>query len=227
MALSISNSALKARMDGAQPGTLADAFRIIKIGSVIRALLTFLRKKAPAASAYELATLQALVLPDDAKAQSLSRVFVRAGAANGEFAVVAPGTTPTTGQAAVSSAGNIVFLAADAVTNADVSYQPDRYDAFEATRGVVANVLSLPAAYTDRGVIAAFEVESLAGGSVGKKIVLAPGAGAPAAGQARLNIAKTTVTFAGADAVTSARVKFSVASATDVDALLEAASSVM
>ncbi len=61
----------------------------------------------------------------------------------------------------------------------------------------------------------------MSGTSVGKKIILAPGAGAPAAGQARLNIAKTTVTFAVADAVTRARVKILLATQFDLQTLLD------
>jgi len=51
-----------------------------------------------------------------------------------------------------------------------------------------------------------FYTLAVAAGATGRKVVLVPGSGAPAAGQARLNLAKTTVTFAGADAVTSATV---------------------
>jgi len=230
MTLAISSTSLKSRMDGAQPNTIADAFRIVQIGSVLRALLTSLRKKNPVAagaSPYDLATLHVVQLPDDAKAHSISRAYVRAGGVTGELAVVAPGVTPTTGQCAVTPAGNLAFLAADAITNVDAVYQPEKYDAFEATLTVTANVLTLPPGLVARGVVSLMEAEGTLGTAAGKKIVLVPGAGAPAAGQARLNIAKSTVTFAVADAITQARVKFAVASLTDVDALLEAASSVM
>jgi len=221
MTIGISATSLKSTLDNANPNTLPDKFRTIKVGSVLRAGTTFLRKKTPVASSYSLATLLALVLPDDAKAHNIHRAYARtATAGQGELAVVAYGTTPATGQIAVGPNGDIVTLAADAITSVDVVYQPEKQDIQETTLAVAANVLTLPSQFTGQGVINLLEVEATIGTSVGKKIVLVPGAGAPAAGQARLNLDKSTVTFAAADAVTQARVKFSTVPTTDVDALL-------
>lgn len=229
--MTIVNSAtsLKSELNKVSPQFLADALRIVKFGDVVRGLPTTLRKKDPVASSYQLATLHALALPDSAKAAFIFRAYARATSAAGplgELAVVGPGVTPATGEIAVAPNGDIVTLAADAYTSVDVHYLPTKYDLGEVTLPVVANVLTLPVAATTPGVVRIFEAEALVGTSVGKKIILMPGAGAPAAGQARANLALTTVTFAVADAVTSARVKFGIVSAADLDALLEAESTV-
>jgi len=216
------SESLKNNVNKADPNTLADYLRQLGIGDILRALPTTLRKKAPVADAGSLATLQAVVLPDDAKACTISRATVRAGGVTGELAVVAYGATPTTGQIAVAPNGDIVTLATDAITDLDVVYSPEKADPFEITLPVATHVLTIPATFTSKGVVLLLEAVATKGTATGKKIVLAPGAGAPAAGQARLNIAKSTVTFAVADAVTEATVKFVTASAIDVDALLTA-----
>lgn len=229
MTVNINQGGLKTSINRANPNTLADAARLVALGDVLRASPTFLRKKAPAASSNVLATLLALSLNDDAKASTILRAYARtATAGTGELTVVAFGTTPTTGQIAVAPNGDIVTLAADAITSLDVLYQPEKGDVYEQEVDVATNVLTIPTQFTSNvpgvagGVILLHEAVATVGTATGNKIILVPGAGAPAAGQARLNLAKTTVTFAGADAVTRARIKFSVVSATDVDALLNA-----
>jgi hypothetical protein len=228
--ITVLENSLKNKLDAANPNVLADGMRIIKIGDVVRALPTYLRKKNPDAagvSPHDLATLDVLQLPDDAKALSGLRAYARAGAgALGELTVAATYATPIAGQVAVTPAGNLAFLAADAYTDVDVVYIPEKYDLLEFELTVTADVLTLPPAATTPGVIFAMEVEATVATSTGKKIILAPGAGAPAAGQSRLNLAKTTITFAAADVVTKARVKLAIAAHTDVDALLTAPSTI-
>jgi hypothetical protein len=211
-----SNDTNHTSFNRANPNSLPDLFRLAKVGDLLAGHLPqHLRKTNPdaaGASPYNLATLDALVMPDKAKAQNILRAYARAGAGTlGVLAIVASGTTPGAGEIAVGPNGNIVVLAADAWTDLDVSYQPEGGDVVESFFPVVANVLTLPASITLLGVVLLAEVEVVAGTATGKKIVLVPGAGAPAAGQARLNLAKSTVTFAAADAVTRARVKVVVA----------------
>ena len=224
MTITVKEQSLKNQFNAAGPNVLPDGFRTIKLGDVLRALPTYLRKKNPdlaGVSPYDLATLDVLQLPDDAKATFLFRATARAGsAAAGELTAAALYATPLTTQFAITPAGNIAFLGTDAYTDVDIIYMPEKYDLLEIELTVAANVLTLPPAATGPGVVFMMEAEATAGGAVGKKIILAPGAGAPAAGQARLNLAKTTVTFAGADAVTKARVKLGISSAVDLDALL-------
>lgn len=224
MTITVKEQSLKNQFNAAGPNTLPDGFRVVKLGNVLRALPTFLRKKnadAAGVSPYDLATLDVLQLPDDAKAHNIFRAYARAGTGTlGERTVAALHATPAAGEVAVTPAGNIAFLAADAYTDVDVVYMPDKYDIAEVELTVTASVMTLPVALTTPGVTFLMEAEATVGTSLGKKIILAPGAGAPAAGQARLNLAKSTVTFAVADAVTKARVKLAISAAVDVDALL-------
>lgn len=226
MTISTSATSLKSVLDNANPNTLADKFRALKIGSCIRAMTTFLRKKVPAASSYQLATLHAHVLPDDAKASTILRAFSRTGGVTGELVVKLYGVTPGTGEIAVGPNGDIVVLAADAITSLDVTYQPEKQDVYELTLDVPAatGICAIPASFVSQGVINLLEAEALTGTVTGRKIVLVPGA-APATTQARLSAAKNTVLFnLATDVVTSARIKFSVVPTTDVDALLTAES---
>ncbi len=221
MTINVLDNSLKNALNLANPNGFADAMRVLKFGNMLRANRTFLRKKAPAADAGSLATLQAIVLADDGKASSIERAYARtATAGQGELTVVAYGATPATGQIAVGPNGNLVVLASDAILSLDVSYHPDKYDLAEVTLPVAANAAALPVQATAKGVIMLLEVIVTAGTATGKKIVLVPGAGAPAAGQARLNLAKDTVSFAAADAVTAATFKLALVPDTDVDALL-------
>lgn len=217
---------LKDAVNSGNPNVLADQFRLLELGSMFKALPTFLRKKVPAASASSLATLLAVALPSDGKATTVIRATSKAGAVTGELALVAYGVTPATGEIAVGPNGDIVTLAADAITDLDVTYMPEKCDVVDLTLPVVSNVLTIPATFTSKGVVLLMEATADAGTATGAKIVLVPGAGAPAAGQARLNIAKSTVTFAVADAVTSATVKLGVTSAADVAALLSATATI-
>lgn len=208
----------KESIDKADPNSLADLVRKTKLGSWWKSLVARLWKKVPAASPYQLATVHAIALPDDAKASVVKRAYSRAATAGtGELTIVAYGATPATGQIAVAPNGDLAVLAADAHLLVDVEYDPTGGDVKEYTLPVAADTLTLPTTITGTLLM---EAEALVGTSVGKKIVLVPGAGAPAAGQARLNVAKTAITFAAADAVTSARVKVLQAPETDTTALL-------
>ena len=233
MAITLNPNSLKTAFDTALLSTIADAAAIAKLGSVLRALPTFLRIKnmvtAPV-SPYQLSTVQTLTLPDDAKAATILTAYARTATAGaGVLTVAAVGATPTTGQIAVAPNGDIVTLAADAITNVDVIYQPNKYDLFEVVLPVVAatGLMALPAAFTSKGVVFLLEGEALVGTAIAKKIVVVPGAGATAAGQVKLDVAKANVMFNIADAITSARVKFAVSSAVDLDALLTGASNLI
>lgn len=217
-------------LDRANPITIADQLRLLRLGHLFLGQMNQHKRKVnPSAlgvNAYNLATLHALQLPDRARAVSVVRATVRAGGVTGELTPVAFGVTPTTGQIAVAPNGDIVVLASDAITDMDVTYVSERGDVMGTVQAdaslpfyslglyfpVVSNVLTLPTSgWGARGNLLLLEAEAINATATGKKIPLIPGAGAPAAGQARLNLAKTTVTFAGADAVTRARVKLLIA----------------
>lgn len=201
-----------ASLNRADPNTIADVLRQIAFGRVMVGQIPqcIRRKDGSVNSPYNLATLGTIVLPNEAKAASIVRATAIAGtAAAGELAAQAFGATPATTQIAVAPNGDLVFLLTDAYTAVDVTYIPERGFSVETFFPVVSNVLTLPNSVVGggKGVALLTEAEAVSGTSTGKKIILVPGSGAPSAGQCRLNLAKTTVTFATADAVTRARVK--------------------
>lgn len=211
---------------------VGDILRLVRLGDLMRGnLVQHVRAFSMVASGTgaQLATLLGARLPDKSKAAVILRATARAGSVTGELTPVAYGTTPATTQIAVAPNGDIVTLLTDAITSLDIVYIPERGLVLELTLPVVTNVATIPASYTANGIILLEEAEAVAAGATGSKIVLVPGAPAPAAGQARLNVAKTTVTFAGADAVTRARIKvlYGLPAAASLDGILSASPSII
>ena len=207
----------KDSLNAANPNNLADLLREFDLGDFLRAMPTQLHAQAPAADASNLSTVRVVKLPDDAKACTVLRATGKAGSVTGEFAPQAFGTTPATTQVAVTPCGDIAFIGTDAPTNVDLAYVPERGEVMEFTLDVASHVLTIPSPYASR-VKLLLEAEATTGTTLGKKVILIPGSSAPSATQARLNVAKTTVTFATADAVTKARVKVLLAPASSVAA---------
>lgn len=207
------------------PNSINDALRKIRFGDFLMGQTIQARRAVnmdlQGVSAYNVATLDTLVLPDLSKAALILRATSRAGGVTGELTIVAYGTTPTAGQIAVAPNGNIVTLGSDAVTDLDIVYAPERGDVIDAVFPVVSGVLTLPTtgAYARKPILL-LEAEGIEGSVLGKKIVLTPGT-TPATLQARLNVAKTQVLFnSGTDALTRARVKMLVAPAFDFQAIV-------
>lgn len=198
------------------PHNLADLLRKAGLGDLLaKHLPQHYHKQNPdaaGANAYNLATLDVIVLPDNQKAQNVLRGYARAAGTGtpGELTVDPPNTTPGAGDIAVTPSGDIAFLASEVWTDVDFSYQPVDGEVVESYFPVASDTLTLPVSVTTPGVILAAEVEAVEGTATGKKIILAPG-GSPNAGQCALNLAKSAIAFAGADAVTRARVKLVVA----------------
>lgn len=230
--------------DQANPNQIGNLLQSAKLGRLLLGQLPQVRRKVDlsVASPYALATLGVFQLPEEGKASTIQAAYARAGGvALGPLTIVAPGVTPATTQIAVTPNGDIACLLSDAYTSVDILFTPERGDSLGLDRDgnvnnvsapgnvypVVSNVITLPATLTARGVVLLMEAEALTGTSTGKKIVLAPGAGAPAAGQARLNLAKSTITFAVADAVTRARIKLLVCAADDLGNILTATQSII
>ena len=222
---------LKDAIDRAHPATLPDSFRTIAFGKLLRGQIPqVLRNKAgDGGNSSQVATLETLALPEDARAALIMRADCRTGTGAGVLAVQAYGTTPGSGQIAVAPNGDIVMLTADNNEGVDVTYIPERGDVVEVALPCTASVLTIPAALTARGVIALLSANatSAAPGLTGQKIVLVPGA-APATTKANLNVAKTQVLFnVATDLVTAATVRLLVAAAADLDTLLEANSNIV
>ncbi len=199
-------------LNKADINTLADQLRVMLFGDLLLGQMNQTKRKVNpttlGTSSYTLATLHALRLPDRSRAAVIHRATVRAGGVTGELTPAAYGATPTTGQIAVAPNGDIVVLAADAITDMDIVYASERGEVIEVVFPVVSNVLTFPTAgYWARGVSLLLEAEAIVATSTGKKIVVVPGNGATTAGQAKLNLAKGTVIFNGTDAVTRARVR--------------------
>lgn len=221
---------LRQHLDYANPSTLADSLRALGLGGMLRALPTMLRRKLPAADASQLATVQSIGLAADGRAASILRAYALSTSAAGtlgELAVQAYGTTPADAQIAVAPNGDIVVLAASAYTSIDVQYMPEKYDLVSLIGLPVVpgtGVCALPASVTTPGVSFIVKATAQAGTSTGVKRVFVPAAGAPAAGQVRLDVAKVNAQFAVADAVSLCDLQLAVSCAIDVDAVLEAPS---
>lgn len=214
-------------LDGANPNTLADTFRLLKLGTQMRqAMPVTLRRVNPAsaaaeAHAYQLSTLAVIALPDDCKAHTILRAtgLTTGNAGTGELTVEPYGTTPATTQIAVAPNGDIVFLEADEITSVDITYIPEKMDVVEFTAVPVAGVVTLP---TSLKAVLLMEAEILAGTHTGKNIIVVPGAAPGTTLQANLSVSKLLVQFDnGADAPTSVRIKLGIVSAVDFNAAME------
>lgn len=221
--LGVGANNLKMELDCGVPGRVADALRMAKLGTRLRSFSTSLYRQAPAlGNPYDGTAVPVITLPDDAKAQTIGRVYARAGTAGtGEMTVVAPGATLASGQVQVTPSGNIAFLAADAITDVDVDYKPLRADVVTFVGSPASGVIALPTQITSLGAIVIIEAEATAGGAGGKLRVLAPGSGTPATGQCRLSVNKATVLVYAADGATSVRLKLGIVPKIDENAMLE------
>lgn len=234
MALKDYSNTVLNRLNTALLGWLSTGLQLIAFGQVLRSMRTFLRGKTVDATInpYVFPTnVNSLTLPESAKCHTIKSVYARAGTGTLGLLTIDHGlhdavnTAPAAGHCSVSPNGELIFASADAWTKLDIVYEPEKYDVIEYVGPVAANVMALPAWITAKGVIFMIEAESLVGTLTGKLIVQVPTDAAPATTKANLKLAKDNVNFAVADAVTSARVKLAVASAVDVDAVLEANSS--
>jgi hypothetical protein len=220
-------SSLKNALNRANLQSLTALFELIGLGNVFRALSVAKRGVAPGAVAsnpYVVASgAQPYTLPDDAKAKAIDYVYARKGTGTAGLLTVdtTAATAPAAGHCKIAPTGDILFASADAWTSLDIVYVPEKQDTYEISGlSVASNAATIPAS---AGLaVMAMEIQSLAGTKTGALEVLLAG-GSPSTGQACLSADKTQVLFASADAVTSCRVKLGVASAIDLDAVLEAA----
>jgi hypothetical protein len=183
---------------------IADAFRGVALGDVLRGLPVYLRGVAPnnSGTPQNVSTEGVVQLPEDAKAAFIFRCTVKAsGVADGEFTIEPYGTTPATTEVAVAPNGDIVFLASDAVTSADIIYLPQKGDVLGNNQysklGVTSLTLSvlstgqalLPAPYAGLAVLLmqANVTAAGTGGVTGQKQILVPASAATAAGTAALS----------------------------------------
>ena len=143
------------------------------------------------------------VLPDAAKASALVDVFVSAGGVDGQFTAVAPNSTPLTTECAINEDGDVLFLVADAVTEAEITYLSCEGDVFTDTLDVAANVGLLNSGRHARVILSAFDTSS---GSPVALTVLARASTNPAAGNTKIDTTGASLRFEAA--VTSATVTY-------------------
>ncbi len=230
MSLTDYTNTVKGGLNRALINSLSTLLALIGFGDILRSMRTFLRGAVPGAAAsnpYIVAAALPISLPDDAKASGLIKAYARAGTGTlGPLTVDAEGDSePAAGHIGVTGSGDIATNHTDAFTKIDLEYHPEKGDVVEISMSASsADTFVIPTALKNRGVLRLLEAESLTGTLVSKMIVLIPADAKPATTKARLKLDKGTVQFAVADAVTSARLKLLVASAIDVNAVLEGAS---
>lgn len=178
--------------------------RVNDDGSVDLAIDTPTAERETQLKARGTVTANVLSLADGVKCARVLRAFAVAGTATGEKTPDIVGAAPAAGEAAPTNDGDIAFNGTDAVTEAEVLYEPFLGTVYEETLAVAANSAALP---SNRQALCLLEAEVLAGTDPGAKTVVARGA-APADNQAGLALDGASVAFAGADGATSARLKY-------------------
>jgi hypothetical protein len=132
-------------------------------------------------------------------AMVLLSVYVSAGGATGEFDLLERNDVPAAGDAAINAIGNVAFNAADAVTEAEVSYIPVEGEEFTETIQVTAG--GLGTLLQTRHAIQLTAAELLAPAATpGAKVLVLRGTAVPGAGQAALQDGGDTVQFVAAEA---------------------------
>jgi len=214
---------VKSSLNRADLNVLADEFRSLALGNIVASLPTTLRTCSAAAdvgtAGYVLSKQSS-----DIPAAAVLWAYAKAGSGTpGQLSVVAYGTAPSAGEIGIAPNGKIVTASADAWTNVDVCYVPEKGDQFTVTLPVASNTLTLPTNITTPGASTLLSVVVNTGSSVGPKIVEVAGA-SPGSGEACFNAAKTQVKFNSGDAVTNATVTVLCSAAIDVSAALSAPS---
>jgi hypothetical protein len=206
----MADKTLREIINSLNPNTLADALRTLKFGNfLLQHCRRALRSVVPVLATGRIA------LPEWCKANTVVSAYARSTSAAGTLgALTVVAGAPADGQIAVGANGDILVAAASAYTAVDVIYEPEPGEVVELDLPVAANVINIPAVYQPVAVL--LEANVTAGTATGDKTVLAPAAGAPAAGNARLDVAKDTVQFAAADGATRAIIKFIQGHATDL-----------
>jgi hypothetical protein len=202
---------LRQSLNRADPNALADMLRTLMIGDTLRALPVYLRNQVPATNSQNLSTVQCITLPEDAKAAYILRATVKASTsvALGELTVETYGTTPSTGQVAVTPNGDIGFVGTDGVTLVDVIYVPQKGDVIgqntNSNLGVTSLTLnvptsgqaSLPAPYAGNTILLmqANVLTAGSGGVTGQKIILVPTTSVTATTKAALSSDSKSIWF--------------------------------
>jgi len=187
---------LRTVLNESNPNKISDAMKAVRVGD---ALAVLPRRIAAAVVAH------VLVLPEDAKAAVILQCLVTAGGVTGRFTAVSADATPATTECGVNAAGNIQFLAADAVTLAEVVYVPMEGGVVEDLLPVAADVGTFLQSRKAQQLLA---VTATAGGAPGVKTLVTLRGATPAAGSCAINLLGTGVVFAAADAITACTARY-------------------
>lgn len=188
-------------LNESNPSKLGLAGRAVELGNAVGHIRT-----AKVSVAANVATL-----PNGAKALQLLGGYRTAGTATGAIQPVGPGATLATGQAQVDANGNIAFLAADAVSSAEVTYL-----SYEGETITVTGASVVGGVYTVGGGGARLLISATVGGSA--LAIAARSNATPSAGNAHLNLTGSQVRFASG--VTEATIIYAPFPVQTVDAAL-------
>ncbi len=178
------------------PNMLPNALQLARLGDML-AKIPRTRRVAVVSNA--------IVLPDNAKADVILNCYVTAGTVSGQFTPVYD-STPATTQVSTNAQGDIVFLSTDAVTEAELTYIPFEGDVVEETLACVASLFTPSGS---RKALCVLRAEAITGTVVGVKVVDDRATASPATGHAALNKLGSGVLFNnGTDAVLTAKVKY-------------------
>lgn len=185
--------ALATVLDESNPNKLATAMHDLSAGKAMGLVARTARITVVAGTGVG-------ALPEGAKAAALLRARVTAGTVTGAFTCLATDAAPATTQAGINALGNVQFLIADAVTEAEIVYIVAEGDIREETLTVASNVAALPAGVQARQLLS---VVDLATGAA--KTVAARG-NAPAAGSASISVDGDSIRTG--DALASIRARY-------------------
>jgi len=185
---------LRTILDEANPNRTDPALRDARLGSHLARVPRTIRA---------VVTGNKITLPNTAKCEQVLNCFVTAGGVTGRFnpTYVTPATTK---DVAPNGAGDIVFLGADAVTEAEVTYLAFEGEVVAESLAVVAGVATPSAGRKAQCIISA---TGTAGAVVGAKTPILRGA-APATTQVAVSLLGLIAFNSGTDALTAADVVY-------------------
>lgn len=178
---------IKDVLNESNPNKLPSGAQIAKLGSALALEPIFIDSAV---------TSDTIVLPADAKASLGLTGFASVAGSTGALTFAAGGS-PAAGQFSISASGDLVFAAADAVTQAEISYFPFEGEVITETVTVDASSAALP---SGRKAICLISASVVLGIAPGAKLVVARDT-APAAGEASINAAGTAVDFNVGDVI--------------------------
>lgn len=181
---------LRDSLNTSNPSLVADAERKVRLGDALAKVPAFVR--APVVA-------NKLVLPSTAKAIRVIACFVTAGGVNGYFVPDAGDATPATGHVIANQTGDIEFLAADLVTEAEVEYEVCEGEVVTETILVAASVGTLNNEKAARQLLSARIVAGVLVGAT--PAVDVRGTAAPAAGECALSLLGKTIVFNAAEVI--------------------------